>query len=106
YLGTGATVSVSQRYEFREPPPPWTISALPDGEGWLVYGSFAREERGEHDRSDTEYDALRRAKGRLRSVDAALLRRLDFDPENAGTGIFAASREDVEEALRAMGVRR
>jgi hypothetical protein len=93
--------SVYQRYPFEAPPPPWTITAC-DGT-WITYGSLFREEQGES--NDTEYDALRRAKGRLRAADAALLRRLDFDPESAGTGIAAEQREDLEAALRILGLR-
>jgi hypothetical protein len=105
YLGVDpddveAAVSVAQRYAFKEPDPPWTITAYDDQ--WITYGCLFREERGTHD--DTEYDALRRAKARLRAADAALLRRLDFDPENAGTGISATRREDLEAALRILGL--
>jgi hypothetical protein len=105
YLGSDpddveSGLSVMQRYAFEEPEQPWTIRAH-DG-NWLTYGSFFREEAGAHD--DTEYDALRRAKARLRAADAALLRRLDFDPESAGTGVSAARREDLESALRTLGL--
>jgi hypothetical protein len=37
-------------------------------------------------------------------VDPALLRRLDFDPEANGTGIAARTREDLEAALRILGL--
>lgn len=88
--------SVRQRYPYEEPAPPWSIRE--DDDGCSVYGSFAREEHAAHD-DVTEYDALRRARARLRAVDPALDRRLDFDPESAGTGIMAARREDLERAL-------
>jgi hypothetical protein len=47
---------------------------------------------------------LKVARRRLRESDPALLRRLDFDPEANGTGILARSREDLEAALRILGL--
>lgn len=97
-------VSVKRRRDVQAPRRPWSI-VEPDGDGtWVAYGSLAREDgRGD---DDTEYDACKRARRRLREADPALLRRLDFDPENAGTGIMATSREDLVRALEILGVRR
>jgi hypothetical protein len=66
---------------------------------WQVYGSLA-DAYGEQ----LEHDALRTARARLREADPALLRRLDFDQEADGTGIYARSREDVERALEILGL--
>jgi hypothetical protein len=92
---------VYERRAASESQPPWTISELPDG-GWAVYGSLWRASGGSD--GTTEFDLLREAKRRLRAGDAALLKRLDFDPESAGTGISAASREDLERALDILGL--
>ena len=97
--------SVVQRYEFEEPAPPWSIIEVPDGGGWCAYGSLLRDEPGEHD-DDTEYDAARRAMRRIRDADRALLKRLEFDPESAGTGIGAVVRDDLETALGILGLGR
>jgi hypothetical protein len=102
YLGPDAGLALKARRTTPAVTRPWSIGELPDGQGWVMYGSFFREEHGEHD--DTEDDALRRARRRLRAADPALLRRLDFDPESAGTGISAASREDLERALMILGL--
>jgi hypothetical protein len=40
----------------------------------------------------------------IRTADADLARRLDFDQEADGTGIAAPTREDLESALRMIGV--
>jgi hypothetical protein len=85
-----------------EPTTPWAVKQLSDGSRWVTYGSLLRGEDGAHD--DSETDACRRARTRLRAADAALLRRLDFDPESAGTGISAASREDLQRALTILGL--
>jgi hypothetical protein len=108
YLGidpgdVGARPSVYQRYAYTEPAPPWTIREYPDGDGWGVYGSLLRSEAGEHE-DGTEYDACRRARRRIGQANPALLKRLDFDPESAGTGIAAATREDLEAALGILGL--
>jgi hypothetical protein len=87
---------------FGTPKPPWTITG-PDEGLWTVYGSLLREERGEHD--DTEYDAHLRAIRRLRQADPALLQRLNFDPESTGTAINAPTRDDLETALRILGLK-
>lgn len=100
HLGGPDTISVPQRYAYEEPEPPWTITEY-DGQ-FLVYGRLYENE----DLDDpNEYDACRRAKTRLRKADPALLRRLDIDPESAGTGITAHSREDLEQALRILGLK-
>jgi hypothetical protein len=101
----GKGISVRRRSHDKEPRRPWSI-VPPDGGGdgtWVTYGSLIRD-GGDPD--DTEYDACDRAQRRLRDTDPDLLRRLDLDPENAGTGIMAASREDLERALELLGVRR
>jgi len=96
YLGIEAGPSVYQRHAYERPAPPWSLGEPTNGR-WSVYGSLLRAEEGEHD--DTEYDACDRAQRRLRAADEVLLKRLDFDPENAGTAIRAASRTDLENAL-------
>ncbi len=97
-----ASPVVYERAAARDSRPPWTTFELSDGSGWGTYGSLLRA-LGEGD-DETEADALRRAKRRLRAADAQLLRRLDFDPESAGTGIAARLREDVEGALAILGL--
>jgi hypothetical protein len=78
----------------------WEIRAF-DGGGWGVYGSlYAAVDSDE----ETEYEAAERAQERLLSADAELAKRLDFDPEANGTGIYAESREDLETALRLLGL--
>jgi hypothetical protein len=85
------------------PEPAWEISApADDGDPWSVYGSLCLAAEGRD--GETEYDALRVARRRLREADPALPRRLDFDPEANGTGIMARSREDLEAALRILGL--
>jgi hypothetical protein len=78
----------------------WAIHAYDDG-GWGVYGSLYATLDSE---DETEYEAADRAQQRLRSADAELAKRLDFDPESNGTGIYAESREDLETALRLLGL--
>lgn len=106
YLGldpTSGKPSVFQREPFTPPAPEWSIDAPEQaGERWSAYGSFARHEGGGSE--VTEHDAARRARARLRRVDARLARRVEFDPENAGTGILTRSREDLEAVLRILGV--
>lgn len=97
YLDLDSGPSIYQRHAYEQPAPPWSLGEPTCGR-WSVYGSLLRAEEGEHE--DTEYDACDRARRRLRAADEALLKRLDFDPENAGTAICAASREDLENALR------
>jgi hypothetical protein len=81
----------------------WTIREPDlDGDPWTTYGSLHDAAQGQD--GDTETDALRAARGRLRAADAALLRRLDFDSEANGTGIYAHSRTDLEAALELLGL--
>ena len=102
YLGTNpddpqTAIVVYERQESDQPPAPaWAISGPVDGM-WTAYGSLHRAEDGTVEQ--TEYEACERAEERLRRIDAALVERLDFDPESAGTGIMATSREDLERAL-------
>src|SRR3954447_9252294 len=101
----GDEVQVSVRTPVTEvAPAPWTISK-PEyaGAPWSTYGSFA-EQTGAA-RETTEYDALRAARRTLREQDPGLLRRLDFDPEAAGTAILARHRDDLVAALRILGIR-
>jgi hypothetical protein len=100
----GGGISVIPRYDVVEPRPPWSIVDPDAGEPWVAYGSLADADLGDAD--DTEYDACARAERRLRDADPALLQRLDFDPENAGTGIIATSREDLVRALDIIGIQR
>ncbi|HET6509892.1 MAG TPA: hypothetical protein VFG42_24075 [Baekduia sp.] len=80
--------------------PPWTIAAPAQDDGtWTTYGSLVA-----HFDQSTEYDALNAARRRLRAADAALLSRLDFDPEAGGTTILASSREDLLAALTTLGI--
>lgn len=91
--------AVYQRYAPEKRLPPWTPQGGEDG--WGVYGSL-------HDTSpddfETEYDASDHAEQRLRAADPELAERILFDPENAGTGINAASRADLERALAILGL--
>ena len=84
---------------------PWTIREPDlDGDPWTTYGSLQHAAQGQD--GETETDALRAARSRLRAADPALLRRLDFDPEADGTGIYARSRADLEAALGLLGLGR
>ena len=99
----GSGISVRRRRRVDEARRPWAILA-PDGtEAWVAYGSLADDSE---DPDDTEYDACDRAERRLREADSDLSSRVGFDPENAGTGIMAAARDDLERALEILGVRR
>lgn len=89
-----ATVYPPRKYE---PVVHWTITALDEGQRWTTYGRLLRSANFATAR--TEYEACKQARKQLRVADAALLKRLDFDPENAGTGITAASRDDLARAL-------
>ena len=66
---------------------------------WALVGlrQPARAGEGEHD--DSGVRRVDPAQRHLRAADEALLKRLDFDPENTETAIRAASREDLENAL-------
>jgi hypothetical protein len=86
-----------------EGPAAWAITEPEDdGDPWSVYASLYLAAEGRD--GETEYDVLKVARRRLRESDPALLRRLDFDPEANGTGILARSREDLEAALRILGL--
>jgi len=102
--GPGQVISVKRSRQIDEPGRPWSIVAPGANGTWVAYGSLAREDAGSSD--DTEYEACDRAERRLRDADPDLFGRLDFDPENAGTGIMASSRDDLERALEILGVRR
>jgi hypothetical protein len=94
---TSIVVSGGEDGDQRAPTASWTITGPIDGI-WTTYGSLHRAENGTAE--DTEYEACKRAEERLLTRDAALIERLDFDPESAGTGIMAKSREDLERALK------
>jgi hypothetical protein len=99
----GGLASVGQRQAYVPPRPPWTILGRADAHGaWHVYGSLADAASMTSDQTETE--ALRDVRRRLREADPKLLRRLDFDPESSGTGISARSREDLEAALQILGL--
>ena len=102
YLGRPADDPpvVYQRYPPQGRRPPWSL--LEDDDGWQVYGSL--HERADSDEVETEYDAAELAEQRLRDADPDLAARLVFDPENAGTGIYAASRDDLRRALTILGL--
>jgi len=91
-------IVVSDWPESDEPAPTalWAISGPVDGV-WTAYGSLHRAEDAASE--GTEHEACERAETRLRKLDAALVERLDLDPESAGTGIMAKSRADLERAL-------
>jgi hypothetical protein len=98
YLGRPAVTT----YQREQPTarPEWAIMEL--GDEWHAYGSL---HRAEHALSDTtEYAAARRARGKIRATDPQLARRLDFDPESAGTGIAATTRADLHAALAILGL--
>ena len=96
----GVTVYDRPPPDQRSAPGEWAVHAYDDG-GWGVYGSLY--EALDCD-DETEYEAADRAQRRLRSADAKLAKRLDFDPESNGTGLYAESREDLEAALRLLGL--
>ncbi|MEV4420489.1 hypothetical protein AB0L40_11010 [Patulibacter sp. NPDC049589] len=87
--------TVYQRYAPRKRRVPWEPFADPNG--WQVYGSL--HDAAADDDIETEYDAAEAAERKLRKADRALAARIEFDPENAGTGIYAKSREDLERVL-------
>lgn len=95
-----ASVVVQQRTRYVPGTGSWTISRFEDE--WITYGSFADAFDNRH---DTEYEALAAARRTLRRADPALLKRLDFDPESAGTGISAPTRRDLVRALELLGIR-
>jgi hypothetical protein len=88
-------VSVSARKPHTGGEAAWT--PFRSGDGYVVYGSLADLAGG---RFETEYEALEDAQRQVGAADAALLVRLDFDQESSGTGISAATREDLAAVLR------
>jgi hypothetical protein len=96
-------IVVSERLDSEPPSEEWAITGPVDGV-WTAYGSLHRAELGTAE--DTEYEACERAQKLLHKTDAGLSRRLDFDPESAGTGIMASSPEDLERALLLLDLRR
>lgn len=82
-----------------DPEPPWTPSEV--SRGWTAYGRLLDAFPQEPD----EYAAADAAEATLRTYDPALHQRLDFDPEQGGTGVHARTREDLDAALAILGVR-
>lgn len=82
-----------------EPEPPWTPAEV--SRGWTAYGRLLDA----FPHAPDEYAAADAAEAALHTHDPALHRRLDFDPEQDGTGISAGSREDLDAALAILGVR-
>jgi hypothetical protein len=91
-------VAVYHRARPEDVEPPWTPA--PVANGWTVYGSLHAVFPGLPD----EYAAAEAAETRLRQRDSALHRRLDFDPEQGGTGISAPTREELHAALAILGL--
>ena len=96
----GHEVSVLQRYGPEPHHRLWSITPLEGG--WISYGSLWEASEGRD--GDTEPEALKAARARLRAVDPALLRRLDFDEESSGTSITAPTRGDLESTFRILGI--
>lgn len=92
--------TVYQRYGWEPDLPAWSV--FETAGGWGVYGSFYEVFDGAV--GDTEDDALREVKRRVRAVDRSLLKRLEFDQEAAGTGVWALDRVDIERLLEIVGV--
>lgn len=86
--------TVYQRHEPEKREPPWTPRRYDDG--WTTYGSL---HDAWQDEFETEYDASDHAEQRVREADPKLADRTLFDPENAGTGISAASQADLKRTL-------
>lgn len=62
-----------------------------------MYGSFY--ERLDGSVGETEYEALKEVKRRIRKADPALLERLEFDHEADGTGVWSEDHEDLTRML-------
>jgi hypothetical protein len=60
--------------------------------------------RSEGRDGETEYEALEAATHRLRVADPELLERLDLENETDGTWIGARSGDDLDAALRILGI--
>jgi hypothetical protein len=69
---------------------------------WQTYGSLADALIG--DAFAVEHDGLEIAEAKLKAEDPERFRRLEFDPEANGTGIYARSREDLEWVKRTLGL--
>jgi len=82
--------------------PAWTIRAFESDDGFGVYGSLQQALGQGPD--ETEYEAAERAQSVLASAQPELAKRLDFDPEANGTGIYAASRKDLEAVIEILGL--
>lgn len=96
----GASVVSVSPVVVTEATTPWEVTASDATAGvWLAYGRLNEGAPG-----DTEYDACERARKRIGTTDAELAARLEFDPEADGTGIEASSREDLERALKILGL--
>ena len=78
----------------------WTPVETSDA--WTMYGSLSAV--FDDDAFADEYAAAAEAERRLHAADAALPDRIDFDPESAGTGIAARSRDDLDRVLRILGI--
>lgn len=96
-----AAVGVSRRTRYEPGHGSWTLYR--SGGSWHTYGSVWEAFDGRY--GETEYDALGVARRKLRRADPALLRRLDFDPESAGTGISAPTRRELVRTLEILGIR-
>jgi hypothetical protein len=98
-----ASPVVYEPSDFVRPTVEWEIDEPVDTAGWSAYGSLLRHEGAMAE--STEDEACERAEARLRAADAWLAARVDFDPESAGTGIYAPTREDLEQAMQILGLR-
>lgn len=105
-----AEISVIARHAPRPQADRWAIDPPEpddDTDDWSTYGSLREALRARDAALDvaTEYEAADAAARELRAADPALLEQLEFDTENAGTGISARARADLERALRILGLR-
>ncbi|MDO9353009.1 MAG: hypothetical protein Q7T55_04910 [Solirubrobacteraceae bacterium] len=73
-----------------------------DGRSWSTYVVFIEYEGG--DDEATEYPAYRRAEKLLKRKDPKLFRKVEFDQEASGTGVYARSRADLRRALLLIGI--
>ncbi len=97
-------VTVYQREAAAPAEPAWTIREFEGDDGFGVYGSL-QQALGQGS-EETEYKVVKRVRALIASADPALLKRLDFDPEAGGTGIYAERRQDLEGVLRILGLGR
>jgi hypothetical protein len=107
HLPPGAEVSVQRREDVDDGGDgngEWELIP-PEGSvrEWSTYGSLWDAMHAGDD--ETEYDAMEAAKRCISAAAPELLKRLDFDHESDGTGISAPTREDLESALRILGLR-